>query len=152
MKEQYSTVENYIASLDEEKRNAIIQLRNSIKKNLPKGFEETISYGMISYCVPHSIYPKGYHCNPKQALPFISIAAQKNFIAVYHMGLYADKDLLEWFLKEWKKKNTKKLDMGKSCLRFKKQEDIPHELLGKLFAKMSVKEWINLYEKSFVKK
>lgn len=152
MKEQYATVENYIASLDEEKRNAIIQLRNSIKKNLPKGFEETISYGMISYCVPHSIYPKGYHCNPKQALPFISIAAQKNFISVYHMGLYADKDLLEWFLKEWKKKNTKKLDMGKSCLRFKKPEDIPHELLGKLFAKMSVKEWINLYEKSFVKK
>ena len=152
MKEQYATVENYIASLDEEKRNAIIQLRNCIKKNLPKGFEETISYGMISYCVPHSIYPKGYHCNPKQALPFLSIAAQKNFIAVYHMGLYADKDLLEWFLEEWKKKNTKKLDMGKSCLRFKKQEDIPHELLGKLFAKMSIKEWINLYEKSFVKK
>jgi uncharacterized protein YdhG (YjbR/CyaY superfamily) len=152
MKEQYATVENYIASLDEEKRNAIIQLRNSINKNLPKGFEETISYGMISYCVPHSIYPKGYHCNPKQALPFISIAAQKNFIAVYHMGLYADKDLHEWFLEEWKKKNTKKLDMGKSCLRFKKPEDIPHELLGKLFAKMSVKEWINLYEKSFVKK
>lgn len=129
-----------------------MQLRSTIQKNIPKGFEETISYGMISYCVPHSIYPKGYHCNPKQALPFISIAAQKNFIAVYHMGLYADKDLLEWFLEEWKKKNTKKLDMGKSCLRFKKQEDIPHELLGKLFAKMSVKEWINLYEKSFVKK
>jgi uncharacterized protein YdhG (YjbR/CyaY superfamily) len=147
-----SAIENYIASISEEKRVAMETLRKSIAKNLPKGFTETFAYGMITYCVPHSLYPKGYHCDPKQALPFISIAAQKNFIALYHMGLYADATLLQWFQDTWKNTTDSKLDMGKSCIRFKRPNDIPFELIKKLVSKVTVKEWISLYEKSFVKK
>jgi hypothetical protein len=145
-----STVQEYLQNLPEERINAIESLRNIIKKNLPKGFEECISYGMIGYSVPHSLYPKGYHCDPKIALPFLSIASQKNFIAVYHMGIYADTNLLQWFTHEYPNHSKAKLDMGKSCIRFKKMDQIPFDLIGALAAKMTPQQWIELYEKNYI--
>jgi hypothetical protein len=142
----------YVADLPEDRKAAITKLRSVIKKNLPKGFEEKMAYGMISYVVPHSIYPAGYHCDPKLALPFLSFASQKNFIAVYHMGMYADPVLLNWFTESFPKHSKTKLDMGKSCIRFKKPEEIPFELIGELVSKMTVKDWITLYESNFKKK
>ncbi|TDP59430.1 DUF1801 domain-containing protein [Flavobacterium dankookense] len=136
----------YVASLPEERKIVIEQLRTIVLKNLPKGFEETMGYGMLSYVVPHSIYPSGYNCDPKTPLPFLSLASQKNFIAFYHMGIYADDKLLNWFVSEYPKHCKSKLDMGKSCIRFKKMNDIPFELLGELASKMSVQDWISLYE------
>lgn len=138
--------ENYIEQIPQERKTAMVKLRDTILKNIPKGFEETIAYGMIGYVVPHSTYPEGYHCDPKLPLPFINIASQKNFIALYHMGMYAKPDLLEWFSTEYPKHAKFKLDMGKSCVRFKKLEDIPFELIAELVSKVSVKDWINTYE------
>ena len=117
----------------------------------PKGFEEQLNYGMIGYVVPHKIYPDGYHCDPKLPLPFLSLASQKNFIALYHMGIYAKPDLLEWFVSEYPKHCKSKLDMGKSCVRFKKMEDIPYALLEELMKKMTVQDWISCYEKNYKK-
>jgi hypothetical protein len=114
--------------------------------NLPKGFEEQMSYGMLGYVVPHSIYPEGYHCNPKLPLPFMNIASQKNFIALYHMGIYAIPELLEWFTSEYPKHSSQKLDIGKSCIRFKKLDQIPFDLIAELAGKMTVEDWINCYE------
>lgn len=142
------TVEEYINNLEGDRKIAIEKLRQIIKENIPKGFEETISYKMIGYVVPHSIYSKGYHCNTKLPLPFINIASQKSYIAIYHSGIYADKKLLDWFVSEYNKNYDKKLNMGKSCIRFKKTEDIPYNLIGKLATKMNVEEWITLYEKN----
>ena len=139
----------YVDSLPEDRKIAITELQKIIKKNLPKGFEETMQYGMLSYVVPHKLYPAGYHCKPTDALPFLSIASQKNFIAVYHMGMYADKKLLDWFTAEFPKHSKAKLDMGKSCIRFKKPEQIPFELIGELASKMTVKEWIAIYENNY---
>lgn len=147
-----ATVKEYIDSLPEDRKKALMKLRKEIKKNLPGGFKEEMSYGMIGYVVPHSIYPDGYHCNPKLPLPFLCLASQKNFIAVYHMGIYADKKLLDWFTDEYKKTVQSKPDMGKSCLRFKKPEDIPYELIGKLASKITPKVWISIYESNFKKK
>ena len=138
--------EEYIAQLPQERKEAIETLRKSIKENLPDGFEECINYGMIGYVVPHSIYPAGYHCDPKQPLPFMNVASQKNFIAVYSSSLYAKKELLDWFVAEFPKQSKTKLDMGKSCIRFKKINDIPYGLMGELASKMTVEEWITLYE------
>lgn len=152
MKSAETTVNGYIKSLPEERRDAIERLRKLFLNYLPKGFEEGMEYGMITYSVPHQIYPKGYHCNPKIPLPFLSIASQKNFIAVYHMGLYADLQLMEWFKKEYDLISKVKIDMGKSCIRFKKTATIPYDLLGALAAKMSVTDWVNLYEKKYVSK
>ena len=141
--------DNYIDQLPDDRKEVIKKLRASILENLPQGFSETISYGMIGFVVPHSIYPDGYHCDQKLPLPFISIASQKNFVALYHMGIYADNKLLEWFTNEYPKHSKSKLDMGKSCIRFKKINEIPYKLIGALAGKMSVAEWINLYETSF---
>lgn len=152
MKPEIKSIEDYLAQLPEERKIAINKLRDSINKNIPKGFEETISYGMIGYVVPHSIYPKGYHCNTKLPLPFMSIASQKNFVAVYHMGIYANDKLMEWFLNEYPKHCSTKLDMGKSCIRFKKIDQIPYKLIGELATKMTCEDWINTYESAFVKK
>jgi uncharacterized protein YdhG (YjbR/CyaY superfamily) len=152
MQSKVTTVEEYINELPNDRKEAIEKLRKVISKNLPKGFEETIGYGMIGYVVPHSIYPKGYHCDTKQPLPFISLASQKNFIALYHMGIYAEPTLLEWFVSEFPKHAKSKLDMGKSCIRFKKIDDIPFELIGELASKMTTEDWINKYESAFVKK
>ncbi len=140
--------DDYIEKIPEDHKVAFTKLRLIIKENLPKGFQEVMSYGMIGYVVPHSIYPAGYHCNPELPLPFMNIASQKNFIAVYHMGMYADKNLLDWFITEFSKHSKLKLDMGKSCIRFKKPEQIPFELIGELAAKMTCEEWIELYENS----
>lgn len=146
MQIQAATPDEYIEKIPEDRQEAMSNLRSVIKDNLPAGFQETMSYGMIGYVVPHSIYPAGYHCTPELPLPFMNIANQKNFIGVYHMGIYADKDLLDWFVSEFPKHSKLKLDMGKSCIRFKKPDHIPFELIGKLASKMSTKEWIEVYE------
>jgi uncharacterized protein YdhG (YjbR/CyaY superfamily) len=143
--------QEYIDSLPEDRKAAISELRKVILKNLPKGFKEEMSYGMLGYVVPHSIYPSGYHCDPKLPLPFLSIASQKNFIAVYHMGIYADKDLLDWFIGEYSKQSKAKLDMGKSCIRFKKIDQIPYSQIGELASKMTPQQWIELYEREVKK-
>ncbi len=136
----------YFHQVSDVYQSAMLKIRTLIQNNLPDGFQETINYNMPSYVVPHEIYPSGYHCDTKLPLPFISIAAQKNFIALYHMGIYADQDLLNWFSEEYSKYSKSKLDMGKSCIRFKKPEQIPFDLLAQLFAKMNVQNWIHLYE------
>lgn len=146
MQSKAKTVDQCIAEAPEERQEALQKLRASIKNNLPKGFEETVSYGMIGYVVPHSVYPAGYHCSPELALPFISFASQKNSINFYHMGIYADENLYHWFLAEYAKFSKKKLDIGKSCMRFKKSEDIPFDLIGELVTKISVQDWIATYE------
>jgi hypothetical protein len=145
------TPEKYIDQLPEERRAVMQELRKAIMDNLPEGFQEEMSYGMIGYVVPHKLYPKGYHCDAKLPLPFLSIASQKNFIAIYHMGIYADVNLLNWFTEEFPKHSKSKLDMGKSCIRFKKINDIPMALIGSLCQKMSPQEWIELYESAFKK-
>jgi uncharacterized protein YdhG (YjbR/CyaY superfamily) len=144
-----STPEEYISQLPDERKEAIKELRSVILKNLPIGFEEIMNYGMVSYVVPHSLYPDGYHCDPKLPLPFLSIASQKNFIAVYHMGIYAEPELLNWFTKEYANQSKTRLDMGKSCIRFKKTDQIPLKLIGELVTKMTPAEWISTYEKHF---
>jgi uncharacterized protein YdhG (YjbR/CyaY superfamily) len=148
MQSKAASVDEYLNELPEDRRAVLAKIRKAIKKNLPKGFKEVMSYGMIGYVVPHSLYPEGYHCTPELPLPFMSIASQKNFIAVYHMGIYADKRLLEWFTREFPKHSDRKLDMGKSCLRFKKAEDVPVALIGELAAKMTVQQWVDIYEKN----
>ncbi len=151
MQSKATTPEQYLSELPEDRKEAMLKLRNAIKENLPQGFEEVISYGMLGYVVPHSIYPSGYHCNPKLPLPFINLASQKNFIALYHMGIYANKNLESWFVSEYPKHVKTKLDMGKSCIRFKKMDDIPFDFIGELAAKVSVEDWISNYEKAFRK-
>jgi len=146
-----SSVTEYINGLTEDRQVVIKKLQAIIKKNLPKGFEEEMSYGMIGYVVPHKLYPAGYHCDPKLPLPFLSIASQKNFIALYHMGMYAKPELLDWFTSEYPKHCKSKLDMGKSCIRFKKMEDIPYDLISELAKKMTVQDWISIYEKNYKK-
>ena len=138
----------YIDALPEERKKPMKELRQVIRKHLPKGFKE-VAGSMIGYVVPYSMYPAGYHCPPPQPLPFISIASQKNFIALYHFGIYTDNKLLKWFTTQYPKYSKYKLDMGKSCIRFKKVDQIPHELIGQLVAKMTPQQWITTYEKAF---
>jgi len=147
MKTDAKTPKEYLDNLPEDRKKAMVKLRSVIRKNLPKGFKEVMD-GMLHYVVPHSIYPDGYHCNPKQPLPFISLASQKNFIALYHMGVYSDKKLLNWFTKKYPHHSKLKLDMGKSCIRFKKVNDIPYDLIGELASKITVDEWVSFYEKA----
>ena len=147
MTSKATTPEQYLRELPAERKEPVTQLRNTILKNLPKGFKEVMSYGMIGYVVPHEIYPAGYHCDPKLPLAFMNIASQKNFIALYHMGIYGSSKLLKWFVEEYPKHTTAKLDMGKSCIRFKKPEHIPYKLIGELVKKVTVKDWIETYEK-----
>jgi hypothetical protein len=147
MQSKLKTVPEYIESLPPERKQIISAIRKVILKNLPKGFQEEMNYGMIGYVVSHKLYPDGYHCDPKLPLPFLNVASQKNFIAVYHMGIYAQPKLLEWFQDEWKVYSDKKLDMGKSCIRFKKPEDVPLDLIGELATKLTPQQWIEIYEK-----
>ena len=144
--------EDYINQVPEERQNALKKLRKTIKDHLPNGFEEGIQYGMIGYYVPHSIYPDGYHCTPKEPLPFMSFASQKNSINLYHSGIYAKPQLHDWFVSEFPKYSKRKLDMGKSCIRFKKTEDIPFDLIAELCTKLTVEEWIDIYESAIKKK
>jgi uncharacterized protein YdhG (YjbR/CyaY superfamily) len=146
MQSKATTVEAYIAELPEDRKKAMTELRKVINKNLPKGFKEEMNYGNIGYVIPHSIYPAGYHCDPKLPLPFMGIASQKNSINFYHMGIYADPKFLKWFTDAHAKASPKRLDMGKSCVRYKSPDDIPYKLLGELVSKITVDDWINLYE------
>lgn len=146
-----STVKEYIDNVPEDRVKEFKKLRSVIKKNLDKGFKECINYGMVGYVVPKKTYPDGYHCSPELPVPFINIANQKGFIGVYHMGMYADPKIHKWFTEEYGKRCKYKLDMGKSCVRLKKMDDIPYDLIGELMAKMSVKDWIKLYEKNIKK-
>jgi hypothetical protein len=149
MQSKALTPDQYVNELPADRKEAISALRETIRKNLPKGFSEEMNYGYIGYVVPHSLYPAGYHCDPKLPLPFMAIASQKNFIAFYHMGMYALPELLTWFTAEYPKHSKAKLDMGKSCVRFKKPENIPYKLIGELVKKMKTKDWIELYETTY---
>ncbi|WP_411894159.1 DUF1801 domain-containing protein [Winogradskyella sp. A2] len=151
MQSEATSPEEYISQLPDERKEPITKLHNLIKDNMPKGLESGMSYGMLAYFVPKSIYPAGYHCKPFPPLPFLNLASQKNFIAFYHMGMYAKKELYNWFVTEYPKHCKYKLDMGKSCVRFKKIEDIPYKLIEELLGKMSVDEWIDIYETSIKK-
>ncbi|MFN8309664.1 MAG: DUF1801 domain-containing protein [Chitinophagales bacterium] len=152
MRSAATTVEQYLDELPEDRRAAMHALRDAIRNNLPKGFEECMGYGMIGYVVPHSKYPNGYHCDPKLPLPFMNLASQKGFIALYHMGIYGDPKLMEWFTEKFTAVTGKKPDMGKSCIRFKKPEQIPFALIGELAAKMTPDQWIAGYEKMLHRK
>lgn len=152
MRYEATSPEDYISQLPEDRIEPIKKIRQIILDNLPKGMEEQMSYGMLGFVIPHSVYPDGYHCDPKTPLPFMNLASQKNFIAVYHMGMYAKKEILDWFTTEYGKRCKYKLDMGKSCVRFKKMNDIPYDLIGELTAKMSTEEWIAVYEDQIKKK
>jgi hypothetical protein len=143
--------DEYFQTLPNDRKSAMADIRQALKNNLPEGFKEGMGYGMLCYSVPHSIYPAGYHCDPKLPLPFISLASQKNFIALYHMGLYANKKMLDWFVAEYPKHAKYKLDMGKSCIRFKKMDDIPLALIGELARKITVADWIKTYETALAK-
>lgn len=147
MQSKAKTPQEYLKSVPEERKKAMNGLRKAILKNLPKGFSEIMNYGMLGYVVPHSLYPNGYHSNPTLPLPFMNLASQKNFVAVYYMG-FADKKLRAWFTKEYAKQSKSKLDMGGSCIRLKKIDDIPYKLIGELASKMSPQDWIRLYEKN----
>lgn len=151
-KAKYNSIRDYIASIPEERQEVINRMRQVILGSLPKGFEETINYGMVGYVVPHGIYPDGYHCSPELPLPFMNVASQKNFVALYHMGIYANQDLMNWFVTEYPKHCKTKLDMGKSCIRFKKMDQIPYDLIAELASKMTPQDWIDLYEKQIKKK
>jgi uncharacterized protein YdhG (YjbR/CyaY superfamily) len=151
MQSTAKTPQEYIDSIPDERKEVMQKIRKSILNALPNGFEEVMCYGMLGYVVPHSIYPNGYHCDPKLPLGFISLASQKNFIALYHMGIYANPKLLDWFVTEFPKHSKSKLDMGKSCIRFKKMNDIPFDLIGELAKKMTVQDWIHCYESAFKK-
>jgi len=146
VKSEAGSPQEYLDELPEARQEPMRLLRKCIVENLPKGFEETMSYGMIGYVVPHAIYPGGYHADPDLPLPFLNIASQKNHIAFYHSGLYADPEIKEWFVKAYKAQVTTKLDMGKSCVRFKNPKHIPYGLLGELCKKINVSDWIRLYE------
>ena len=148
MQSKASTVDQYLKEVPADRQGAMSNLRKVMLKNLPKGFKEGMGYGMMGYSVPHSIYPEGYHCNPKDPLPFAGIASQKNSINFYHMGIYVDSKLLKWFTDEYVKTGIGKLDMGKSCIRFKKPENIPFDLIGELCTKITVDKWIEMYEKN----
>ncbi len=151
MKASGNTVEEILNNLPEDRAEAFNKLHAIIVQNMPKGFEAAISYGGLGYVVPHTIYPAGYHCKPTEPLPFAGLASQKNSINFYHMGIYSNPELLEWFVSEYPKHSKQKLDMGKSCVRFKKFDQIPFELIGELMQKMTVKQWIDLYESQLKK-
>ena len=146
-----TTIEEILANVPEERKEAFNKLHQVIVNNLPEGFTPGISYGGLGYVVPHTVYPSGYHCKPIEPLPFAGIASQKNSINFYHMGMYAQPELYDWFVNEFPKYSSRKLDIGKSCVRFKKVDDIPFELIGSLMQKMSLTDWITLYESNLKK-
>ena len=152
MQYKATSAEDYISQVPQERQNTLKRLRKTIVDNLPKGFEEGIQYGMIGYYVPHSIYPDGYHCTPETPLPFMNFASQKNSVNLYHSGIYAKKELHDWFGNEYPKYCSRKLDMGKSCIRFKNLDEIPFDLIAELTRKMTCDEWISIYESALKKK
>ena len=146
-----SKIESYINSLPEDRKEPINNIIRAVEENIPTGYAKIMNYGMPSFVIPHSVYPPGYHVTPDLPLPFIGVASQKNHIGFYHMGLYVDSKLLDWFILEYPKYCKLKLDMGKSCIRFKKIDEIPYELIAELSAKMTTDDWINIYEKNVKK-
>ena len=146
MRIEASSVDEYISKAPADRQRALHQLRETISRNIPEGFEEALSYGVPGWVVPLSRYPDGYHCDPTLPLPFLSFASQKRFIGLYHMGIYADPQLLSWFQGEYPKHVKTKLDMGKSCIRFQRVERIPYALIAELVRKVSVDAWIAQYE------
>ena len=146
MKAPGVTVEEILENIPEDRKDVFHKLHQTIVAHLPSGFEAGISYGGLGYIIPHSLYPGGYHCKPSEPLPFASLASQKNSINFYHMGIYADPALHDWFVAEYPKHSAQKLDMGKSCIRFKKLDQIPYALIGELMQKMTAQQWIDLYE------
>ena len=146
MKIEANSPEEYIEKIPEDRKQAMTKLRQTILNNIPEGFEEQMSYGMIGYVVPKSTYPKGYHTTPHLPLPFVNIASQKNSITLYHMGLYSNSPVLDWFVSEYPKHCKTKLDMGKTCIHFKKIDQIPYDLIGELMQKITVTQWIVTYE------
>lgn len=149
MKANGTTVDEILNNLPEDRVEPFNKLHEIIVKNLPKGFEPAMSYGGLGYVIPHSLYPAGYHCKPSEPLPFAGIASQKGSINFYHMGIYSDPKLLDWFVSSYPKHTKQKLDMGKSCIRFKKMDDIPYELIGELMKKMTAEDWIDTYESAY---
>lgn len=147
MTSKAKTVKEYLASLPEDRRAAIAAVREVILNHLPKGYEEGMQYGMIGYYVPHSVFPAGYHCDPKQPLPFASLAAQKNHMALYLMCIYGDAKLRRWFESACEG-SGKKLDMGQCCVRFKKLEDLPLDVVGKTIARVPVADYVARYEQT----
>lgn len=147
MKSEARTPAEYLLALPSERQAPVKKLRQVLRKNLPKGFQETMAYGMLAYVVPLRLYPAGYHCTPAQPLPFINLASQKNYVSLYHMGLY-DGPLLTWLKAQWPKHTEAKLDLGKCCLRLKNPEKIPYALLGELATKLTPQQWIKVYEES----
>ena len=141
-----STPDDYISGLPDDRKAALTAIRHAVNERIDPGFKEAMGYGMMGWVVPHSLYPAGYHCDPKQPLSYMGIASQKNFISIYSMCLYSDNDLLDWFRSEWPKHSSKKLDMGKSCMRFKKLDDVPLKLIGELAGKCTPQQWIEMYE------
>jgi len=152
MKIEAESPQEYLEKVPEVRTQPMASLRTAIRNNLPEGFQETMSYGMIGYVIPHSLYPDGYHCDPSLPLPFMNLASQKNYIALYHSGIYANKEMYKWFRDEFKKRTGKKPDMGKSCIRLKNLDTIPYELIGELSSKITPQEWIATYEKNVKKK
>ncbi|SEB96680.1 protein of unknown function (DU1801) [Tenacibaculum sp. MAR_2009_124] len=151
MKYEATSPEDYISQVPEERKEVLEKLRKTIRKNIPEGYEEGIQYGMIGYFVPLNSYPEGYHCSPNEPLPFMSFASQKNSINLYHSGIYAIPEIHDWFVKEYPKYSSRKLDMGKSCIRFKKIDEIPYVLIAELVKKISVDQWITVYENNIKK-
>ncbi|MSR19323.1 MAG: DUF1801 domain-containing protein [Phycisphaerales bacterium] len=141
----YTTVKQYLDMLPPDRRATITAVRTVILKNLPKGYQEGIQYGMIGYCIPHSIYPAGYHCDPRQPLPFVGLGSQKNYTALHMMCAYLNPEYHRWFQAAWKR-SGKKLDMGKACLRFRKLEDIALDVIGEAIARVPVRDYIAHYE------
>ena len=148
MRSNAKTPDEYVTGLPDERKQIISDIRKTINKNLPKGFKEGMAYGMISWAVPHELYPPGYHCDPKLPLGYMGLASQKNYISLYSMSLYGGAKELDWFTKEWAKHSPKKLDMGKCCIRFKKPEDVPLKLIGELASRLTPQDWIKIYEKA----
>jgi hypothetical protein len=145
MRIEASTVAEYLEKLPDDRRAALQAVRKIIRQNLDGGFKEGIQYGMIGYFVPHNVYPPGYHCDPKQPLPFAGLASQKNYMSMYLGCIYVDTEREAWFRKEWSK-TGKRLDMGKACIRFKKLDDLPLELIAEVIAKTTAKDYIEFYE------
>ena len=142
------SIEEYIKSLSDYRAEVVHELIKVIENNIPFGYVKKMNYNMPSFVIPHSIYPSGYHVTPDLPLPFIGVASQKNHIGFYHMGIYADSKLSDWFIKEYPKYCKSKLNMGKSCIRFKNMNDIPYKLVGELSKKMTTEDWISSYEKN----
>ena len=151
MQSTASNVDDYLAELPADRRVIVETVRKVILENLDSKYSETISYGMIGYAVPHSVFPAGYHCNPKQPLPFAGLASQKNYVALYLMGFYVgcsdtlETDDLTWFRAAWEASGKKKLDMGKACLRFKKLDDVALDVIGQAIRRMPADRYISRY-------